>query len=102
MINALPQETIEVDGIKYLVDAMPATEALKFMEKYLTDVNEGKIDLSVIKATICKYVTKDNLSITTQSFDVIFARKVAHLQRLFEKVLAYNFDDVFQESDSEE
>ena len=98
----LPQEQVEVDGTQYLISAMPATEALKFMEKHLTNINEGKIDLSVIKDVICKYVSKDNMAISNQSFDTIFARKVPHLQRLFEKVLAFNFDDVFQESDSGE
>lgn len=101
-IMALPQEVITVDGEDYLVSAMSATAALQFMEKHLSNINEGKIDLSVIKQVVCKYVSKDNLQIDDKRFDIIFARKTAHLQRLFDAVLKYNFEDVFTESDSEE
>lgn len=101
-ILALPQEIVEVDGESYLVGAMPATAALQFMESHLSNINEGKIDLSVIKQIVCKYVSKDNMAIDANKFDIIFARKTAHLQRLFDAVLKYNFEDVFTESDSEE
>jgi hypothetical protein len=98
----LPQESVEVDGSTYLISAMPATDALEFMEKHLTNVNDGKIDLSTIKKTVCKYVSKDNMAISNSSFDIIFARKIPHLQRLFEKVLSFNFDDAFPQADTEE
>jgi hypothetical protein len=42
---ALPQEILEVDGISYLVTAMPATKGLQFVE----DMQEGKADLSTMK-----------------------------------------------------
>ena len=99
-ILSLPQEEITVGDVTYFVTAMSATDALKFMEKHLTDINEGKIDLSVIKQIVCKYVQKDNTQITDKSFDVIFSRKTGHLQKLFDAVLKYNFEDVFTESDS--
>lgn len=98
----LEQEDISVDGITYGVTAMSATDALMFMEKHLESVNSGKVDLSVVKSVIIKYVTKDNMSITKESFDVIFSRKVGHLQRLFTAVLHYNFEDPLAESDSED
>ncbi|MNQ04627.1 hypothetical protein D3C85_173450 [compost metagenome] len=101
-ILALPQEVIKVGEVEYLVTAMSATAALQFMEKHLTDINEGKIDLSVIKQIVVKYVTKDNIAITAESFDVIFSRKTGHLQKLFDAVLKYNFEDVFQESGLED
>jgi vacuolar-type H+-ATPase subunit E/Vma4 len=104
----LPQEVLDVDGIKYKVTAMSATEALDFMEKHLQSEVEAaqgkvKVDLAVIKKTVGKYVCQeDGTAIDDNNFDVIFARKIAHLQRLFTAVLEYNFSDDFQESDSEE
>ena len=103
----LPQDTLTVDGVDYKVTAMSATAALDFMEKNLqneVDASQGKVkvDLTVIKKTIGRYVClEDGTAIDDSNFDVIFARKVAHLQRLFTAVLEYNFADDFQESDSE-
>lgn len=96
---ALPQETLEVDGVSYLVTAMPATKGLQFMET----MQDGKADLATMKQVICAYVCKDNKSITNDSFDVIFARKFDHLGSLYKAVLVYNFgEDLFQEPDSED
>lgn len=100
-IMALPQETLEVDGEEYLVTAMAATDGLQFMEKYMESLDTGKHDLSVIKQVICKYVCKDNKSITENVFNIIFARRLVHLQKLFQEVLKYNFEDVFTEPDTE-
>lgn len=100
--QVLAQETIKVDDQEYLVTAMSATDALMFMEKHIDTINSGKVDLSIIKNVIIKYVSKDNMQITKESFDVVFSRKVGHLQRLFEEVLKYNFSDLFQESDSQD
>ena len=36
---ALPQTTIEVGGVEYLVTALPASYALQFMEKVLVFYN---------------------------------------------------------------
>lgn len=101
-IQYLPQETLTIDGVDYLVSAMPATEGLIFMEKYQEAIDSGKADLSQMKQIICKYVSKDNLQITSQSFDTIFARKYAHLQKLYQEVLQFNFSEVFQEAGSDE
>ena len=101
-INLPPSETLTVDDIEYLVYAMPATQGLIFMEKYQEALDSGKADLSMMKQIICKYVQKDRKTIDEKSFDVIFARKYAHLQKLYREVLNYNFSDVFQEVDSEE
>lgn len=101
-IQFLPQESITVDGEDYLVSAMPATQGLIFMEKYQEAIDTGKADLSQMKQIICKYVSKDNIQITEKSFDMIFARKYAHLQKLYQEVLQYNFSEVFQEAGSDE
>lgn len=99
---ALPQETIEVDGVSYLVTAMSATDGLKFMEREQESIDSGKTDLSVIKQVIIKHVAKDNVNITDKSFDIIFSRKLKHLQNLYKEVLKYNFEDVFTAPDTEE
>ena len=96
---ALPQETLEVDGVSYLVTAMPATKGLQFVET----MQDGKADLSTMKQVICAYVCKDNKSITNDSFDVIFARKFEHLGALYKAVIVYNFgEDFLGNPDSEE
>ena len=99
---ALPQEIIEVDGVEYLVTALPATYALQFMEKYQEALTSGKSDLATMKEVIVKSVCKDNKQITNQSFDITFARKFLHLSKLYQAVLNYNFEDVFTEPDTEE
>lgn len=99
---ALPQEDIEVDGQEYLVTALPASYALTFMEKYQDSIQTGKADLHVMKEVICKSVTKDGKMITDKTFDIVFARKFMHLSNLYQKVLEYNFEDVFLAPDSED
>lgn len=101
-IQFLPQETLVIDDIEYLVTAMPATEGLLFMGKYQEAIDSGKADLIQMRDIICKYVSKGNMQITTQSFDTIFARKYAHLQKLYQDVLQFNFAEVFQEAGSDE
>jgi len=101
-IMALEQLSVEVDGVDYLVTAMSATDALMFMEKNIDNINSGKVDLSAMKHVITKYVSKDNKQITDKSFDIIFSRKIGHLRSLFDKVMEYNFNDVFQEAAGEE
>lgn len=96
------QTTITLDDIEYLVQAMPATEGLKFLEKHQEAIDTGKADLSQMKQIICKYVSKNNRTITAETFDSAFSRKYGHLQKLYQEVLMYNFADVFQQPDSEE
>lgn len=95
----LPQESVSIEGVTYLITAMPATEGLQMLET----MQEGKADLATMKKVICAYVSKDNMQITNQTFDVIFARKFEHLGLLYKAVLVYNFgDELFQEPDSED
>lgn len=101
-LEVLAQESIVIDKVEYLVSAMPAEEGLKFLEKYQEAIDSGKPDLSQMKHLICRYVSKDNFAITSQSFDVTFSRKYGHLQKLYKAVLDFNFSEVFQEPDSEE
>lgn len=101
-VNVLPQETIEVDGIPYHVTAMSASDGLQFMEKHMESLDSGKQDLSLIKKTIVKYVCHEGKQFTEKSFDIIFARRLLHLQKLFQAILKYNFEDVFTEPAGEE
>lgn len=98
----LPQETLVIDEVEYLVTALPASYALQFMEKYQEAIQTGKSDLATMREVVVKSVCKDNKQITNQSFDIIFARKFMHLSQLYQAVLNYNFEDVFTAPDSEE
>lgn len=98
----LPQTVLTIDGVEYLVNAMPASYALQFMEKYQEAISSGKSDLATMREVIVKSVCKDNKQITNQSFDIIFALKFMHLSKLYQAVLNYNFEDVFTAPDSEE
>lgn len=103
---ALPQCDFEVDGINYMITALPATEGLKFMEKYQEVIDSGKPDLATMKQIVCMSVTKDGKMISDKassgglSFDVLFARKLGHLRNLYTTIINYNFEDVFQEAAS--
>lgn len=100
--EVLDQTTITVDGIDYLVSAMPATKGLMFIEKYQAAIDEGKADLSQMKQIICNYVSVDNMQITEKSFDVQFSRKYARLNKLYKEVLNFNFEELFQAPDTED
>lgn len=99
---ALPQETLTVDGEDYLVNAMPASAGLMFMEKHQEALDSGKADLSLMKEVVVKYISKDNKAISNASFDIIFARKLGHLGKLYKAYLDYNFEDVFTDPAGEE
>lgn len=94
-ILALPQTTIEVDGEQYLVDAFPATAGLEYLDKLMA--TEFKLDPKTIKSMIVSSVSKDGKRITDKTFDIIFAKKTAHLTKLIGEVVKFNFDDVFTE-----
>ena len=100
--EVLEQTTITVDDIDYLVSAMPATKGLAFIEKHQAAIDAGKADLGQMREIICTYVSKNNMQITTQSFDVTFSRKYAHLNKLYKEVLNFNFEELFQAPDTEE
>lgn len=99
---ALPQTEVEIDGVSYLITALPASYALEFMERYQDALSSGKSDLKTMKEVIVKSVCKDNKAITEKSFDIIFSRKFRHLSELYQEVIQYNFSDLFGEPDSEE
>lgn len=99
---ALPQEIITVDDVEYMVEALPATYALEFMEKYQEAISSGKSDLKTMKEVICRSVYKDNKLIDAKRFDVVFARRFLHLSKLYQEVLTFNFNDVFTAPDSED
>lgn len=100
--QVLEQTTITVDNQDYLVTAMPATKGLMFIEKHQEAIDAGKADLSQMKQIICNYVSKDNMQITDKSFDVTFARRYAHLNKLYKEVLNFNFEELFQAPDTDE
>lgn len=99
---ALPQETLVIDDVEYLVTAMPATKGLQFMEAQQESIDSGKADLALMKQVICAYVCKNGIQITEKSFDISFSRRFGHLRNLYQAVIEYNFGEVFQEDGGEE
>lgn len=100
--QTLEQITLTIDNIEYLCTAMPATQGLAFLEKHQAALDAGKPDLAMMKQIICTHVSKDNMQITEQVFNVSFSRKYGHLQKLYQEVLQFNFSEVFQAPDTEE
>lgn len=100
--QALEQIVLTIEGQEYLCTAMPATQGLAFLEKHQEALDKGKPDLAMMKQIICNHVSKDNMQITEQVFNISFSRKYGHLQKLYQEVLQFNFAEVFQAPDSEE
>jgi hypothetical protein len=107
---ALPQDILDVDDVSYTVSPLPATMGLDFMDKYRESIDSGKADFMIMKYLICncKVMKDDKLIVDGKaaqgcvSFDVVFAKKLGHLGKLYNALLQYNFEDVFQEPDSED
>jgi hypothetical protein len=99
-IQVLPQETITVGEDEYLITALGATDALVLQEELLE--SDFKLSNETLKKLICGTVSKDNKQITPASFDIIFARRTRHLNKLAQEVVKYNFEDVFTESGTDE
>lgn len=101
-LEILEQTTITVDGVDYLVSAMPSTRGLQFMEQYQEEMDSGKDNLAMRKQVICNSVSKDNQIITEKRFDIVFSRKYKHLSKLYNEVIKWNFPDFFDQPDTEE
>ena len=101
-LEVLEQTTITVDGVDYLVSAMPSTRGLQFMEQYQEEMDSGKDNLALRKQVICNSVSKDNQIITEKRFDIVFSRKYKHLSKLYNEVIKWNFPDFFDQPDTEE
>jgi len=101
-LEVLEQTTITVDGVDYLVSAMPSTRGLQFMEQYQEEMDSGKDNLAMRKQVICNSVSKDNQIITEKRFDIVFSRKYKHLSKLYNEVIKWNFPDFFDQPDTEE
>lgn len=101
-LEVLEQTTLTIEGVDYLVSAMPATKSLQFMEQYQDEMDSGKDNLAMRKQIICNYVSKDNQMITEKRFDIIFSRKYKHLSQLYGAVIAWNFPDFLEEAATEE
>lgn len=101
-LEVLEQTEIEVDGITYLVSAMPTTKGLQFLEQFQEELDIGKDNQAMRKQVICNYVSKDNKMITAERFDIVFSRKYKHVQDLYKAVVTWNFPDFFQEPATEE
>ena len=101
-LEVLEQTEIEVDGVNYLVSAMPTTKGLQFLEQFQEEIDNGKDNQAMRKQVICNYVSKDNKMVTAERFDVVFSRKYKHVQDLYKAVVTWNFPDFFQEPATDE
>lgn len=99
VLNMLPQTNVEVDGEHYLIDAFPTTIGLEYLDKVME--TGFKLDPKTIRSMITSSVSKDGKRINEKSFDILFARKTAHLTKLVGEVIKFNFEDVFTESGTE-
>lgn len=96
-IYVLETETKEIDGEVYVFKKLPTMKGLKLYAK-LFDENTDHAEM--IQELITNGVEKDG-PIDAKLFDKIFAGKLAHLHKVFNEALEWQFEDVFQESGSE-
>lgn len=99
-ILVLPQTEVEVDGVTYLIDAMPATVSLEVQEDLMKA--DGKPDIKLVKRVVCGSVSLSGKMIDAKSFDIIFARKTMHLYKLVDEIIQWNFSDVFTSGTEEQ
>lgn len=99
---ATEQTSKTVGDREYLITAMPASVGLKWMEKHQESLDSGKFDNALMREVICMWVSFENRPIDQKRFDVLFSRKYAHVKKLYNEVIAFNFEELFQEPGSEE
>lgn len=91
-------ETFTIDGEDYTFTQYPAMKGLK----YITTLQQDGMSPELVRDMIVDGVSKDNKAIDAKLFDSVFAGKLGHLMNVWNKLNEYQFDDVFQESASEE
>lgn len=92
---------IEVDGTNYVVRLMPTMEGLDFMTRMQKEGLSGALVYKAVKDCVAIGST----SFDEKKFNTHFKGKYGHLMRLVEKVVEFNFPDMYEgneESDSEE
>jgi|SRR5690625_529430 len=92
---------ISVDGEDYILRLMPAMEGLDFMTRM---EKEGMTGALIFKA-VRDCVAIGSTTFDEKKFNNHFKGKYGHLMRVVEKVVEFNFPDLYQgneQSDSEE
>lgn len=87
----------ELVDIEYIVTKLPATKGLKVQLKLI----DG-LDVDLIKEVVLASVALGSVKMTEKLFDEHFSGRYGHLMDLFHKIIEFNFDENFTESDSEE
>lgn len=87
-----------VDDTDYKFTKYPTMQGLSFYSRLSGDEDRSQL----IQQMIIAGVEVNNKPVDAQLFDRHFAGKLAHLMRVWEKLVEYQYEDVFQESDSEE
>lgn len=100
---ATEQTTVEVDEREYLLTAMPATMGLSFMVENQEILDNGKPDQALMKKVITSgLVSFENKVVDAKRFDILFSRRYAHIRKLYNEIIKFNFEELFQSPDSEE
>jgi len=100
-ILALPQTEVEVDGVTYLITAMPASVSLEIVEE-LMKLEGARPGMALVKRIVCGSVSLNGADITAKTFDIIFSRKTVHLYKLVDAVIQWNMEDVFTSGTEEQ
>lgn len=100
---ATEQITVEVDEREYLINAMPASVGLAYMAENQEALDSGKPDFALMKKTICGgWLSFENKIVDQKRFDILFARRYAHMRKVYNEIQKFNFEELFQSPDSEE
>ena len=97
--NYKDKETGEMRDQLYLFTKLTATKGLEVQIK----LQQGGIDPNFIKDVICSSVSIGSTGLMKAvQFDDHFSGRLLHLMDVFGKVIEFNFDENFTESDSVE
>lgn len=105
MISQLPSEEFEIDGEKYVANALPTTLAIKVQDVLIEngDKEGWRPDLELVRTIVIgSQMSCSGKSITKEEFEYHFARRTLHLYNVVDALIKWNFQDVFMESGSED
>lgn len=104
-LSQLPSESFEIDGVKYVANALPTTLAIMIQDVLIENGEtpgwRPDIDL-VRKIVVGSQMESEGKAISKDEFEYHFARRTLHLYNVVDALIGWNFQDVFTESGSED
>lgn len=89
----VPEEkTVEINGTKYLIKALPADYGFSVLNKLQTMMDSPSPEF--IKELVMKSVTANNVQPTNEWYNRHFARNYKELMDLFREIVEFNFEDL--------